>query len=173
MVATPVATSSPVAEDVPKPISKTKKSLIPSINEISSILSQQKKEEIRVIEGVENQEFGLNELLSVWHQYADDLKKDRKSNLFHMMTAHPPQLYGTAITILLDNAVLEKYFIDEKVNLTNYLRKSLKNYAIQVSAEVVKIETQKRIYTNAEKISHLAALNPKMKDLIQRFNLES
>jgi DNA polymerase-3 subunit gamma/tau len=72
----------------------------------------------------------------------------------------------------VENKVQENLFRDERPNLLNFLRSTLKNFEIEVSARIDEIAVVKRPYTTSEKFQHMAAKNPALVDLKNKFNLD-
>jgi DNA polymerase-3 subunit gamma/tau len=61
-----------------------------------------------------------------------------------------------------------------KVDILTFLREKLKNNSIQLLGEIKAVEDSKKmIYTNREKFEHLMEKNPKLKDLKERFGLDT
>jgi DNA polymerase-3 subunit gamma/tau len=65
--------------------------------------------------------------------------------------------------------------LDEmKLDLLTYLRESLQNDSIQLGGEVKTTgDTKKVLYTNREKLDHLMEKNPVVKELKDRFGLDT
>jgi len=68
--------------------------------------------------------------------------------------------------------VQENLFRDERPNLLNYLRTTLKNFDIEINARVDEVAVVKRPYTASEKFQHMAAKNPALVELKTKFNLD-
>jgi DNA polymerase-3 subunit gamma/tau len=74
--------------------------------------------------------------------------------------------------VLVSNKIQEMAFRDERPYLLNFLRTTLKNFSIEVNARVEETTTVRKPYTAAEKFQYMAAKNPQLIDLKNRFNLE-
>jgi len=74
--------------------------------------------------------------------------------------------------IVVANKIQENLFRDDKHNLLNYLRTSLKNFDIEVNTRVEEQTAAKRPYTSQEKFQYMAAKNPQLMELRKMFNLD-
>jgi len=72
----------------------------------------------------------------------------------------------------VENKVQETTFREERPNLLNYLRMTLRNFNIEVSVRIDEKAVVKRPYTAAEKFQHMAAKNPALVELKNKFNLD-
>lgn len=61
-----------------------------------------------------------------------------------------------------------------KVDILSFLREKLNNNTIQLIGEIKAVADEKKmIYTNREKFEHLAEKNPALKELKERFGLDT
>jgi DNA polymerase-3 subunit gamma/tau len=72
----------------------------------------------------------------------------------------------------VSNKVQEMAFRDERPYLLNFLRTTLKNFSIEVNARVEESTMVRKPYTAMEKFQHMAAKNPQLIDLKNKFNLD-
>ncbi len=83
-----------------------------------------------------------------------------------------PILNGTEITVQIENLALESVLQDEKVEILNFLRASLRNFDLQIVTKKAENLGTKRIYTNKDKYTYMVEKNPKLEELRKRFNLD-
>lgn len=77
------------------------------------------------------------------------------------------------IKFTLYNSVQEEFFARFKHELLEYLKKQTGIQGLTISSEVAQGESaQTKPYTNREKLDHLAAQNPLVKELQQRLGLD-
>ena len=94
-------------------------------------------------------------------------------SLFTIFTANAPvMLEPYRFEVIVGNKSQENSFRDEKPNLLNFLRTSLRNFDIEVHTRVDEIMASKRPYTTSEKFQHMATKNPQLAELKRRFNLD-
>ncbi len=82
------------------------------------------------------------------------------------------EIKGKELIISISNPVEEPLLLAMKTNLVTYLREKLSNSGIQVQG-VLKVTSNARMaYTNKEKFESLAAKNPLLTTLKDRFGLD-
>ena len=177
----PVAesTETPPAEK-PKPFianvhSTTTSVKIPSLKDLTKKLEEAAlEEEDPYLKGNDKQPFTIDEFLQLWTNYGAKLKADGKpATLYAIFTAITPLVLSPEnFEVLVSNKIQEMAFRDERPYLLNFLRTSLKNFNIEVNARVEETTTVRKPYTAAEKFQYMAAKNPQLIDLKNRFNLE-
>jgi DNA polymerase-3 subunit gamma/tau len=177
----PVAesTETPPAEK-PKPFianvhSTTTSVKIPSLKDLTKKLEEAAlEEEDPYLKGNDKQPFTIDEFLQLWTNHGAKLKADGKpATLYTIFTAITPLVLSPEnFEVLVSNKIQEMAFRDERPYLLNFLRTSLKNFNIEVNARVEETTTVRKPYTAAEKFQYMAAKNPQLIDLKNRFNLE-
>jgi DNA polymerase-3 subunit gamma/tau len=101
------------------------------------------------------------------------LKDVSKKNALTIFISSPPKMIApNSYEVIVENKVQEATFRDERPNLLNFLRTTLKNFGIEVSVRIDEINVVKRPYTASEKFQHMAAKNPALADLKTKFNLD-
>ena len=183
----PVTEAKTIAEPVialpaerPKPFianvhSTTTSVKIPSLKDLTKKLEEAAlEEEDPYLKGDDKQAFTIDEFLQLWTNYGAKLKADGKpATLYTIFTAITPLVLSPEnFEILVSNKIQEMAFRDERPYLLNFLRTSLKNFSIEVNARVEETTTIRKPYTAAEKFQYMAAKNPQLIDLKNRFNLE-
>jgi DNA polymerase-3 subunit gamma/tau len=79
---------------------------------------------------------------------------------------------GTTILLKLDSQTQMSQLNDFKPVLLEYLRRNLKNYSIELQAEIAPQDGKKMIYTSQEKFKYLAEKHPVLQDLKARLGLD-
>jgi DNA polymerase-3 subunit gamma/tau len=183
---TPSANTEPVKNAGETLVAEKPKVFIPSLNtsstsvKIPSLKDLNKaaetladEEEDPYLKGDDKEDFSNDTFLKLWYDYAAKLKAESKHNLLSIFNTNAvTMLRPYVFEIVVGNKVQENLFRDERPNLLNYLRSSLKNYSIEVNARVDEITATKRPYTNQEKFQYMAAKNPQLAELKRRFNLD-
>ena len=146
---------------------------IPSLKDVGKTLEAAADEEDPYIKGDAKNEYTPDQLLKCWSDYAAMMKADGKKNLLTIFTTNPPrQLKPNLFEVIVENKVQENVFRDERPNLLNYLRTTLKNFDIEINARIDEVAVVKRPYTASEKFQHMAAKNPALVELKTKFNLD-
>jgi len=79
---------------------------------------------------------------------------------------------GNKIILHLTNPVQKDILDDFRFKFLEFLRSSLNNNSITISAEFLEEESKKMIYTNKEKFNYLAEKNPYLKKLQEKLGLD-
>ena len=181
----PAPTEIPEIENKPKPIprsmassikiessnSNKATSLIPSLTDLGRIASGEEEKGPQYITGNEKEIFTEEEFLNYWKIYTEKAKATDKIHLFTLMN-NDPILNGTEITVHIENLALESVLQDEKVEILNFLRTSLRNFDLQIVTKKAENMGTKRIYTNKDKYTYLVEKNPQLEELRKRFDLD-
>ena len=131
------------------------------------------EEEDPYIKGDARDNYTPDQFSKCWSDFAAQLKADGKKNALTIFVSNPPKLTGAhTYEIIVENKVQESAFRDERPNLLNFLRTTLRNFNIEVTVRIDEKEVIKRPYTTIEKFQHMAAKNPAMVDLKNKFNLD-
>jgi len=146
---------------------------IPSLKNVGKTREVVLEEEDPYLKGDAKDSYSNDQLLQKWSDFAARLKSEGKKNVLTVFTSNPPKLIGPdTYEIIVENKVQENLFRDERPNLMNFLRMGLRNFNIEVSSRIDEKAVVKRPYTAAEKFQHMAAKNPAMMDLKNKFNLD-
>ncbi|MDP9081878.1 MAG: DNA polymerase III subunit gamma/tau [Bacteroidota bacterium] len=146
---------------------------IPSLKDVGKTKDAALDEEDPYIKGDARNEYTPDQLLKCWSDYAAMMKADGKKNLLTIFTINPPKMLGPNVyEVIVENKVQENLFRDERPNLLNYLRTTLKNFDIEVNVRIDEVAVVKRPYTASEKFQHMAAKNPALAELKAKFNLD-
>ncbi|MDB5137588.1 MAG: polymerase subunit gamma/tau [Mucilaginibacter sp.] len=147
---------------------------IPSLKDLSTASAAAvAEEEDPYLKGDAEVDFTMDSFLKLWSDYAAKIKAERNMSLFTIFTSNAPvMLKPYEFEVLVANKVQENMFREEKPNLLNFLRSTLKNFSIDVQTRVDEIKASKRPYTTSEKYQHMATKNPQLAELRRRFNLD-
>lgn len=146
---------------------------IPSLKDVSKTKDEMLDEEDPYIKGDAKNDYTPDQLLKCWSDFAAMMKADGKKNLLTIFISNPPKQLGKNIyEVIVENKVQENLFRDERPNLLNYLRTTLKNFDIEVNVRVDEVAVVKRPYTASEKFQYMATKNPALAELKAKFNLD-
>jgi DNA polymerase-3 subunit gamma/tau len=146
---------------------------IPSLKDVSKTKEEMLEEEDPYMKGDAKDAYTNDQFLQCWSDFAAGLKKDGKKNALTIFISSPPKLIAANnYEVIVENKVQENYFRDERPNLLNFLRLTLRNFDIEVSVRIDEKAVVKRPYTAAEKFQHMAAKNPALVELKNKFNLD-
>lgn len=109
-----------------------------------------------------------------WRKYAYKMRDEGQDTLFTALTSRDPILKeDTTVVHYVDNDVQLRFLKTNETQLTGYLRKTLKNWSIQVIIEEGAEENgTKQLYSGKEKFENMADRNPHLKTLRQKFKLD-
>jgi DNA polymerase-3 subunit gamma/tau len=146
---------------------------IPSLKDVGKTKEAMLEEEDPYIKGDAKNDYTPDQLLKCWSDYAAMMKADGKKNLLTIFISNPPKpLRPNVYEVLVENKVQENLFRDERPNLLNYLRTTLKNFDIEINVRIDEVAVVKRPYTTSEKFQYMAAKNPALAELKAKFNLD-
>jgi len=146
---------------------------IPSLKDIAKTREEIQEEEDPYIKGDAKDAYTTDQFLKAWSDFAAQLKSDGKKNALTIFTSNAPKATGPdSYEIVVENGVQENTFRSERANLLNFIRMGLRNFNIEVSARIDEKAVIKRPYTAIEKFQYMAAKNPAMVDLKNKFNLD-
>jgi DNA polymerase-3 subunit gamma/tau len=158
---------------IPKTLGTANNSLIPNLKDMEANYYKKEEGKPEYLSGEIITEFDSESMLKYWNEYAKDMKKDGKINIFTIMTANPPALLENYIIEMpIENKIQENLLVDEKVELLNFLRTKLENFGIEIITKQIESTSKKRLYTSTEKYNHMIEKNPKLEEFRRRFNLD-
>ncbi len=179
----PVAQQAPVAEKISPPKHSffspqhngSSSVKIPSLKDLNkNVAIEAEKDEDPYLKGTDKQPFTYDAFLKHWQTYADKVKKDGKMNLLSLFSEEnkPKMLKPSLFEVIAGTKAQENAFRDEKPNLLNFLRTTLKNFDIEVNTRIDEVQVTKKLYSAQDKYQHMATKNPELVELRKRFNLE-
>jgi DNA polymerase-3 subunit gamma/tau len=165
----PTATS--ISINIPKPNAAS--TLIPNLNDIGRTANNDDDKGPKKATGEAREPFSYDRLLEMWSQYIQILKAADKINLFTILNNFPPKLLSPVlIEVSVESKTQEHLVQQELVELMNFLRNGLQNFAIDITFKQVERKLENRLYGNREKYDYLLNKNPKLEELRRRFNLD-
>lgn len=171
----PVHQASPPA---PKPVLKT---IDPKRRRVSATslknLGVEKKAQLDLGEtetkkDLPKDSFSNQALLEQWNSYTQFLHDDGQRSLSSVLAANKPNIQGTQLSLTLPNHLMAKQLERGMPGLMKHLRTKLNNFDLNLKVDIQEEVKKKFIYTPEEKYQRLTELNPKLKDLRQRFKLD-
>ncbi|MFD1768197.1 DNA polymerase III subunit gamma/tau [Sphingobacterium suaedae] len=144
---------------------------VPNLNTIFEDKSEEESDEPDLVQGNEFREVTLNAFLSKWNVFADSLKQTSRITLYTIMTANMPRLNGTVIEIDVENGVQMDELKLGKIDILNFLRVELNNFALDIKGVQVEMTRSRKPYTSQEKYQAMLSKNPALETLRKAFNL--
>src|SRR5690606_20895199 len=144
---------------------------VPNLNTIFEEKAEEATDEPDLVQGSEFREVTLNAFLSKWNSFADQLKQTSRITLYTIMTANTPRLNGTLIEVDVENGVQMDELKLGKIDILNYLRVELHNFALDIQGVQVEMTKVRKPYTSQEKYQAMVSKNPALETLRKAFNL--
>jgi DNA polymerase-3 subunit gamma/tau len=118
--------------------------------------------------------FTQEQLDEAWIKYAKLMKEKSKVNLFATLTSRQPLLKENfLVEFTIDNMVQEEEIANGKSEIMAFLRNELQNYDTQLVTIITKSDSEKKPYTASDKFKRMAEKNPAMKNLKEKFDLDT
>src|SRR6056297_980971 len=120
----------------------------------------------------DNNNFTEQELVEKWHIFSDTL--GNRPRIFNTLTSKDPKLEDNyTISFVIDNNLQEEKINEIRNELLSFLKKELKNSAIDLRIIVTEIEEDtSKLYTSEDKFKHMLSKNENLAKLKQEFNLD-
>jgi len=120
----------------------------------------------------ETNDFTEQELIEKWHVFSDTL--GNRPRIFNTLTSKDPKLEENyTISFVIDNNLQEEKINEIRNELLSFLKKELKNSAIDLKLIVTEIEEDtNKLYTSEDKFKHMLSKNENLGKLKQEFNLD-
>jgi DNA polymerase-3 subunit gamma/tau len=153
---------------------------IPSLTSLKGDISSSKSSEADTTdtedpktEKSRNEPFELTDLEMAWKDFSSLRRKQGKAQEQHIF-AQPYNLAedGTSIIIELNNSLQMDILEEIRSDLVLFLRNKLQNDTIMVIPKVTKENGKKMLYTNKEKLDHMAEKNPLVSELQEKLGLD-
>lgn len=166
----PPSSANSISINIPK---KSVATLIPSLNDLERLANGEEDNGPKKATGEAREPFSYDQLLEVWNKYIQILKSTDKINLFTILNNFAPKLVSPVlIEISVESKTQEQFVVQESVELMNFLRNQLQNFAVDITFKQVERKIENRLYGNREKYDYLVNKNPKLDELRRRFNLD-
>ena len=88
------------------------------------------------------------------------------------MDVKPKLLPDFGIEVSVENGIQENVLQTERIDILNYLRSTLNNYALEIRIKKEERQLEKNYYTSTEKYQFMVEKNPILNLLKQRLGLE-
>lgn len=144
---------------------------VPSLTSVFEEKEVEVAEENELIQGSEFREVTFNAFINKWNALAEKFKKENRITLYTIMTANEPRLKGNIIEIDVENMVQSDQLREGKIDILNYLRVELQNFALDLVSHQVEQAVVRKAYTSQEKYQAMVEKNPALEVLRKTFNL--
>jgi len=144
---------------------------VPNLQTVFEETATGEGEKEELVVGSEYQDVTFNNFLGKWSTFAEKMKNESRITIYTIMTASTPRLDGTVIEIDVENMVQMEQIKESKIDILNYLRVELRNFALDLKAVQVEQTRSLKPYTSQEKYQAMAAKNPALETLRKTFNL--
>ena len=167
----PAPSATSISIKIPK--ANPASTLIPSLNDLERVANGEDDGKPKTVTGEARQTFTYERLLEVWNNYIQILKASDKINLYTILNNFAPTLLSPVlIEISVESKTQEQFIVQESVDLMNFLRNELQNFAVDITFKLMERKLENRLYGNREKYDYLVNKNPKLEELRKRFNLD-
>ncbi len=123
-------------------------------------------------EEVLDEEFKLEDLKSAWIKFAEIIDKKGEKLLASTLLSDIPKLEGKTIELNMPNETMKIELMHNKGRILDYLSNVLQNNCLDLKINVSAAEEKKYVHTSEEKYKHFVEINPKVKDLRQKLDLD-
>lgn len=121
-----------------------------------------------------HESYSFDDLKMAWRRFAFEMKNQGKETFFSALTRREPIIKSDDLYILeVDNQVQIDYITPQLSDLLSFVRKTLKNYSINVQMTLTKNpEEEVKFLTGKDKFAKMARKNPNLHTLKNTFNLD-
>jgi DNA polymerase-3 subunit gamma/tau len=131
------------------------------------------EEEATLVEGKANKHIHISELHRAWNQFADKLERNSEKIAAQMLKSNLPSMISEELALIQFSSDAQKdIFNQHRIYLTNYLRKNLENYSLQIEIEVINNTESKNFVTDSQRLKIWQEEYPDFDLLKKTFNLE-
>ena len=163
-----------ITEEKPKvyiPNISTSSVKIPSLKGLDAA-TEVMEEEDPYLKGDSKEPFTAEQFLQYWNVYAEKAKAEGKATLSTIFAGKPVMLSPVLYEVIVETKAQDAALRDEKPNLLNFLRTSLKNFDIDITTRIDEIKVNRKPYGAKEVYQYMAAKNPQLAELRKMFNLD-
>ena len=160
-----------------KVIRKIGNSFTPSIKDaLAGNISEKQNQEVEQktifsqLQELRNEPFTKEQFEVKWNEYLE-LIADRP-NLRSTLSVVPELTEGNKLLLRIGNSVQEEEVRIAKPELMTWLRNELQNDGIELITRLEKVETERVIFSDSEKMQMMIQKNPILFELKQKFNLD-
>ncbi|MGZ5244154.1 MAG: hypothetical protein ACXWDO_11445 [Bacteroidia bacterium] len=112
---------------------------------------------------------------AAWKGYIQNLQERNKTNLYHSATKTEPEITDDGVVkISIGSQILKNLFLEDKLNLNDFLNASFGISNVKIEFEVQEIteeEMRKYMVSDTDKFRRMVELNPAVLDLSKRLGL--
>jgi hypothetical protein len=127
--------------------------------------------EAKPVEKKADKPFTRDELKAVWMKFAE---KRKPYQVTYQLLTQEFDFINNKVIVHLHNHFQETLLDEIRLDLLTFLREGLQNDSIQLGGEVKTVSDDKKVlYTNREKLDHLIKKNPVVKELKDKFGLDT
>ena len=140
---------------------------------LSDIMEDKKEEDISEVISKKSSSFSESEMQKVWEEYTEKIKDEGKTNLFITLSSFVPNLHDKVkVNLKISNDTQQKILEENKIELMDYLRTSLKNDFIELTTDITEDINSDIPYTPKDKFVKMTEENPLLKILQQKLGLD-
>lgn len=167
-----------IVKEVKKPVSKFEKENYRSPYSLENILKDETVKEKAISElkdgeGLPKTPFGQDQVDKYWKLFVQNHVDKKNRSLYTTLNQNTPKLQSNfKLVFPIENKVQLNQIDVIKVDLVNYLREHLLNYAIVFDTPVKKNENKKHIYTDEERYKAMVEKNPLLEKLREKLDLD-
>lgn len=115
----------------------------------------------------------ISRLRQEWAKFAEQKKLSGRDSAYMVLNQEVNLLEdGLTVPLKMSNTLQMDVLNEIRVELIQYLRKQLHNSQLNVTAELVKEEKQRKLYTASEKLNYLMEKNPQVRMLKEKLGLD-
>lgn len=114
--------------------------------------------------------FSPEQLEVKWKEYRD--KCNDRPSLCAALASVPEIINGNKLVLKVGNSVQEEDIRLEKPEMVTWLRRELRNSGIELVTKLEKVESERMIFSDSEKLQMMLQKNPELYQLKQKFNLD-
>lgn len=140
---------------------------------ISALNQKQEKVEakVEVIKEQLSERFTEQQLIAEWNKYAGEIQEEHHLKN-SMLNCQPALLSETVFEVVVNNPMQQQKLLEERINILNKLKLSLRNTALEMQVRVSENNEKKLAYTSMEKFNLMAEENEALLKLKDEFGLE-
>lgn len=119
--------------------------------------------------------YGFDDIKMAWHSYAFMMKEQKKENIHAALKRRDPKPKGDhTYQIDVDNSTLADILNDNLQDFTNYIRKRVKNYNVNIEINIADDvdDPNDQYISPKDKFQKMARKNPSLHSLKSIFNLD-
>ncbi|MCL2413761.1 MAG: DNA polymerase III subunit gamma/tau [Bacteroidales bacterium] len=172
-VVEPIETPAPrTPHSVAEPVNPAQEPIKPKPTaSLKSLLAEPSKTEVKEEAVVENsKDITFEDIQNAWKSYSETQEKDPP--FLNLLQTAEIQLNGEILEVVLASLVQEKFLLEKKTEVMNYLRSKLSNTSLQLKTIVNEAKVQNILHTPSEKFVKLSEKNPELKRLREVLDLE-